>query len=133
MTAELVVLDASVGVKWVKTENGSDEALALLGEHGSGRITLAVPDVFVFEVLDVTRRVRGMEAAAGLWDRLSADGPLVVPTDAAWFADMLSMARRLGCSTYDAAAPVLADRFGGTLVSADARAHAGFPGVRLIG
>lgn len=133
MTAKLVVLDASVGVKWIKPETGSAEALALLEDHAAGRITLAVPDVFVYEVLDVTRRVHGLPNAASLWERLSVEGPLVVPTDAEAFAAMLAMARRLDCSLYDAAAPVIAERFGGTLVSADARAHSGFPGARILG
>jgi predicted nucleic acid-binding protein len=39
----------------------------------------------------------------------------------------------LGCSFYDALAPALAVLLGATLVSADARAHSRFPGVRLIG
>ena len=38
----------------------------------------------------------------------------------------------LGCSFYDALAPACAVLLGATLVSADARAHSAFPGVRLI-
>lgn len=133
MSTELVVLDSSVGVKWIKSEAGSADALALLDDHADGRITLAVSDVFVFEVLDVTRRVHGLPQATALWERLSVEGPLVVPTTAEAFTEILEMSRRLDCSLYDAIAPVIAERFGGTLVSADARAHAGFPGARLIG
>jgi len=43
------------------------------------------------------------------------------------------MAEQLGCSTYDAAAAVVAEAVGAELVSADARAHAAVPGVRIIG
>lgn len=133
MTNELVVLDSSVGVKWIKDEPGTTEAIALLEDHARGRITLAVPDVFAYEVLDVTRRVHGRKAAESLWQRLANEGPLVVPLDAGSVPAVLAMARRLDCSLYDAAAPAVAERFGGTLVSADERAHARFPGVRLIG
>ncbi|MBA4370666.1 MAG: hypothetical protein C0418_03695 [Coriobacteriaceae bacterium] len=133
VSEELLVLDSSVGVKWVKPEEGSDEALALLLSHAAGEVTLAVADVFVYEVLDVTRRTYGRPRAVALWERLADQGPLVVPTDPDSFPDILEMSRRLDCSLYDAAAPALAARYGGTLVSADARAHAGFPGVRLIG
>lgn len=133
MSGEILVLDASVGVKWVKEESASREAEALLTAHAAGEATLAVPDVFVYELLDVTRRLRGIESAAAVWQRLSIGGPFVVPTHAADFPAVLEMCTRLGCTTYDAAAPALAERLHAVLVSADAKAHGGFPGVRLIG
>jgi predicted nucleic acid-binding protein len=128
-----VVLDASVGVKWLKDEDGSTEARELLLQHGAGQVALLVPDVFVFEVLDVARRRFGIELAAQLWERLKAERISVVPSDASSFDEVIAVAQRHACSTYDAAAIVLAEAVGAQLVSADARAHAGVAGVRLIG
>lgn len=128
-----VVLDASVGVKWLKDEDGSADARELLRQHGSGEVALIVPDVFVFEVLDVARRRFGIEVASQLWKRLKAERISVVPSDASSFDEVIAVAQRLACSTYDAAAVVLAEATGAQLVSADARAHLGVAGVRLIG
>lgn len=128
-----VVLDASVGVKWLKNEEGSGEARELLRQHGAGEIVLVVPDIFVFEVIDVARRRFGMGAAARLWERLKAERISVVPMDASSFDRVVDAAQRLDCSTYDACAVVVAQATGAQLVSADARAHASVVGVRLIG
>ena len=115
-----VVLDASVGVKWLKSESGSEEALELLRQHGAGEIVLVVPDVFVFEVLDVARRRFGMHVASQLWSRLKAEQIAVVPFGASSFDEVAGAASTLRCSTYDAAAVVVAQAMGARLVSADA-------------
>lgn len=128
-----VVLDASVGVKWLKEEYGSVEARELLQLHGSGDIVLVVPDVFVFEVLDVARRRYGTPVASQLWARLNAQQLSVVPFGGSSFDEVVIVAERLGCSTYDAAAVVVAEAIGAELVSADARAHSAVQGVRIIG
>ena len=128
-----VVLDASVGVKWLRDEPGSIEARELLQLHGAGEIVLIVPDLFVFEVLDVARRRLGTPAASQLWKRLNALRISVVPVGSPSFDDVVAIAERLACSTYDAAAVVVAEAMGAELVSADVRAHSGVAGVRIIG
>jgi predicted nucleic acid-binding protein len=133
MTRSVLVLDASVGVKWFKREAGSDEALALLEALGAGEIDLVVPAVFPHEVLDVARRVHGSDRAREAWERMDATGMVVAGVDSRLVADTLKTAARLGCTLYDAAAPALAARLGCTFVSADARAHRHVESVRLIG
>ena len=128
-----VVLDASVGVKWLRDEAGSVEARDLLQLHGAGEIVLVVPDIFIFEVLDIARRRLGMPAASQLWTRLNALRMSVVPIGSSSFDDVVAIAERLACSTYDAAAVVVAEALGAELVSADARAHSGVAGARIIG
>ncbi len=56
MSSRLIVLDASVGVKWFTPKSGRDEALALLHRAAAGEVTLVVPDLFVYEVLRTVRR-----------------------------------------------------------------------------
>ena len=133
MSATPLVLDASVGVKWTRDEPGSDEAIALLASHGQGEVQLVVPAIFVYEVLDVVRRSRGLDAAGALWESLVDDDIVVAGPGVDLTRETLAMAGRLGCSVYDAAAPALAAYLGVTLVSADRRAHSRYPDLRLLG
>lgn len=133
MTAGTLVLDASVGVKWFKDEEGSEQARALIAELGAGTVRLVVPAVFPFEVLDVVRRLFGVSDARRVWSEVSAAGLLVAGSDEALLADTLRIAETLGCTLYDAAAPALAARLECPLVTADRRAHGRVEGARLIG
>lgn len=133
MSDGVLVLDASVGVKWFKDESGSAEARALIAQLGEGAVRLVVPVVFPFEVLDVARRLFGVADARRVWEELCAAGLLVAGSDEALLAETLRSAGELGCTLYDAAAPALAARLECPLVSADRRAHCRVAGVRLIG
>ncbi|MDP2182834.1 MAG: PIN domain-containing protein [Actinomycetota bacterium] len=133
MSPEVLVLDASVGVKWLRREPGSDEARELLAQHAEGVVCVVVPVIFVHEVLDVTRRLYGVARACGLWERLEHDEITVVGLDSRLVRETLDMAEVLGCTFYDAAAPALATRVGAVLVSADRRAHGAVERVRLLG
>lgn len=133
MSPETVVLDASVGVKWLKDEPGSDQARALIDDVGAGSVRIVVPSVFPFEVLDVARRLFGVAEARVLWEGLSEAGVLVAGSDTALVDASLEVAGRLGCTVYDAAAPALAERLGCPLLSADRCAHGRVAGVRLLG
>lgn len=133
MTARGLVLDASVGVKWFRDEPGSPEARDLMRAHASGDVRLAVPTVFLYEVLDVARRHLGADGARRAWRAFSNAEVAVLGPDAELMEVTLDVAERLGCTLYDAAAPALAERLGWVLASADRRAHGGVPGVVLIG
>ena len=133
MSARLVVIDASVGVKWFRNEAGTDEARDLLRQHAAGAVRLVVPMLFIYEVLDVARRHFGVEAARRVWRSLAADELVVSSPDAGLIELTIDTAEALGCTLYDAAAPALAEHLGCELVSADRRAHGAYPGVVLIG
>jgi len=133
VTVPVIVLDASVGVKWLRDEDGSVEARALLDRHSKNEIQLVTPVIFIHEVLDVARRLYGVDAAAGLWQRLAKDEIVIVGLDAALTEDTLRMCKTLGCTFYDAAAPALAERLNATLVSADRGAHGRFGAISLLG
>ena len=113
-----IVLDASVGVKWIKPEVGRDEALALLHEHRDG----------------VVRIVRHGGASLGrkTWRSLAAAGLTTIGLDDRLAEAALRVCEELGCSFYDALAPAVAQELGATLYSADLRAHANLAGVRLV-
>lgn len=132
MPDEIVVADASVGVKWLKEEPGSPEARQLLVQHRAGRIRLAVPAHFEHELVSVAIRERGVAFGTSVWAALKNAELTVVPLDE--LADeAFVQCRALGCTFYDALAPALASLVGGTLVSADRRAHSTYPDVRLMG
>lgn len=130
---ELVVLDSSVGVKWIKPEPGREQAMQLLADHRDGRIRIVVPSHFIHEVEAVAVRRGGPDLGAQVWELLAALDLTVVGLDSTVARSALDQCRLLGCSFYDALAPALAERVGATLWSADARAHARFEGVRVVG
>ena len=133
MSARLVVLDASVGVKWFRDEPGTHEARDLLRQHATGVVRLVVPMLFLYEVVDVARRHFGVQAARRVWQSLAADELVVSSPDAGLMDRTIDVAEELGCTLYDAAAPALAEHLGCEFISADRRAHGAFSGVMLIG
>lgn len=128
----IVVLDASVGVKWFRDEAGAEYAGRLYREAAEGFVRLAAPTHFVHEVLSVVRRLMGPRAVVEGWQHIEESGIAILPLDAAVVDEAARQCEVLGCSFYDALAPACAVLLGATLASADARAHGSFPGVMLV-
>ncbi len=129
----IVVLDSSVGVKWLKPESGSDQALALLDDHRDRRIRIVVPSLFMHEVTAVAVRRGGAELGQRVWQSLQGADLTVAGLDDTLAAAAFKQVSSLGCSFYDALAPALAGLLGGTLYSADIRAHERVEGAVLLG
>jgi len=55
MTLKKVVLDASVVAKWYLKEKYSEQALKIRDDYISGRITIAVPSLLDYEVLNALK------------------------------------------------------------------------------
>jgi predicted nucleic acid-binding protein len=128
------VLDASVGVKWFRTERGSEDAREFLLGATQGSLRVAVPTHFVHEVLSVIERRDHLPArVVEAWDIISDSGVDIVPLTEEVVCEAAAQCGLLGCSFYDALAPAVASLLGATLVSADFKAHALYPGVELIG
>ena len=130
--APIVVLDSSVGVKWIKHEAGRDQALALLKSHRDGTARIVVAAQFTHELVAVAVRRGGSALGRRTWDALSAARLTTIGLDDRLASRALEQCERLGCSFYDALAPALARDLAATLYSADARAHSQFEGVRLV-
>ena len=122
------VIDASVGVKRFRDEPGSAEALELLRSHGSGEVELAVPSLFVYEVVAVATRALSAADARSFWDRFLTWRIGVAEVSDALVCEALEVRERLGCSFHAALAPALAVQLDAQLCSADARAHGGVAG-----
>lgn len=129
----VLVLDASVGVKWFKPEGGQEAALAVLEAALAGHRTVIVPVHFAHEVLSVVRRRYGAEDMIAAWQNVLDAGITLVPLSDDVVREAAAQCAALRCTFYDALAPAVASLLGATLVSADARAHSTFPGVELIG
>jgi predicted nucleic acid-binding protein len=133
MSDSVVVIDASVGVKWFHEETGTVAAENLLRAHRRGETLLAVDTLFLYEVVAAGARGGGPGCMERVWSDLQAFDLAIVPPGAELMAAAAVQRQALGCSPYDAFAPGLAALLRAPLVSADARAHGRYPGVRLIG
>jgi predicted nucleic acid-binding protein len=128
----LVVLDSSVGVKWIKPEKGRDAALELLEAHRDGRVRIVVAAHFLHEVVAVAVRRGGAAFGRLAWASLASAELVTIGLDDRLARAALDECETLGCSFYDAFAPALARELGATLWSADARAHERFERVELV-
>jgi predicted nucleic acid-binding protein len=129
----LVVLDSSVGVKWIKPESGREQARDLLLSHRNGEVRIVVPALFIHEVTGVAVRHGGPALGKRVWDSLRRADLTVVALDDALASSAFEQCTNLNCSFYDALPPAVAELLGATLYSADARAHDRFPGSVILG
>ena len=128
----MLVFDASAAVKWFRPdEAGAEVALGLLLNAEGADVWL--PDNCVHEVMRCVAQRMSPEAMPEAWDWLMRAHVSIGHLDRYLIATAAQVQAELGCTYYDALAPALARLLGGTLVSADRRAHAAFPEVLLLG
>ncbi len=113
-------------------EPGSDVMRDLFEAHMRGDVRIAVPDIFVYEVLrTVWRRDRNnLDEARAFFAETRMRR--IAPDDRLIRAAMEQRAL-LGCDLYGAFPAGLAALLDAPLYSADVKAHGGFPGVVLVG
>lgn len=125
MARKTLVLDASVGVKWLSgdREQNLEQALAIREGHMAEDIEVVVPDLFYYEVINAVAHKRQIPLeAVGLFARTLFDIALTtVPADSALMAESSAMARRAGISVYDACYVAVAKRMNVPLVTANPR------------
>ena len=115
-----LVVDASVGLKWVVEEEGSEAALALKGHD------LAAPSLLRVEAANVLRTLAARRAitpavALGLLGLLQEAPMALVEPDDALERRALEIAFELAHPIYDCVHPALAERMGHRMVTADGR------------
>ena len=117
-----LVVDASVAVKWLVKEDGSDRAEALKAEdlHAPSLIRIEVANVL--RTLATSGRLKDAEALQALDLLLDAPVRLYEPTDAL-MRGALAFALRLRHPIYDCLYLALAVELGTRLVTADRRFH----------
>ncbi len=129
----MCVLDASVGVKWFRNEAESAAAREIVRRHVAGEIVVAVDSLFAYEVLRAATRDRQPEDTPRIWRDLAALDLITVPLGDELVEAATRVRAEYGCALYDAFSAGLADLLDAPLYSADARAHARHPRVRLLG
>jgi predicted nucleic acid-binding protein len=124
-TPSAAVLDASVAVRWVVPERGSDEAADLLARP----ISWLTPRLMLTEAAGALRRkVAGGELSAaaaiqalGALIEAVADGTVLVLDDEEFISSALSLALTLGHKVPDCLYLAVAEREGCELATADQR------------
>jgi predicted nucleic acid-binding protein len=129
-TAELLVVDASVAVKWhLPDEPDADIALLLLDQFTAAQVQLVAPQHIRAEVPSaITVATRGRQAritAAQGTAAISEFLALGLPTqdDDALIAAAYATAQQVGCAFYDGLYLALAERLGSRFILADDRFH----------
>ncbi len=128
-----VVLDASVGVKLFRNEEGTHHMRELLARHGDGTCTICVPTLFLYEFAGLAQRVLGTSEARALCDLMTTWQFEVYELSSALADEAWNQAETFGCSYYDAVSPALAYMLDAPLYSADRRAHAAISSAILLG
>jgi predicted nucleic acid-binding protein len=136
----MMVVDASVAVKWFSSEEGRLPALALL----QGREKLMAPALIRVEVAAAlvkmaragTVSIEEANAMLEMWFAAAADGPLVILPDEPDLPQAARLALDLAHPVYDCLYLALAERQNVPLVTADLafieRVRAQHPNIRAL-
>lgn len=121
----IIVVDASVALKWVVAEDGSDAANALLDRAAEEEVTLAAPEHLLGEVGNgmrkrVAQKVLSVTDATIAFDAIRELGLEFVGGEDRW-ARTLRAALEWNLTTYDALYVCLAQDLGCDLITADRR------------
>lgn len=122
---DCIVVDASVVTKWYLPEPGAEEALAWLEAAARRRVTLAAPDLMLYEVGNVLwKHVRahalGPDEAESIINHL-ARSPIRLVDASTVARDALRTACLYSISVYDASYVALACVLDTRVVTADQR------------
>lgn len=119
----MIVLDASVVVKWLFEEDDAGGALAYRDDHVSGVSPVAVPELLFYEIGNVLATKSGLSAEEArlafsvIWD-VELESYHLQPSD---YLRMMRLSQKLNVSGYDAAYVALAEKLGVSLVTADGK------------
>jgi len=126
----MIVLDASVVLKWIfDDEGGGDCAVRLRDEHIAGKEIIAVPDLLFYEIGNVlATKTRLSEAAVAeafalLWDFSLERFDLGLDE----FQGSLTLCRKYKITLYDAAYVELSRKLKCSFVTADRKLYEMMP------
>lgn len=131
----MIVLDASVVLKWVfDDESDGDRAALLKDAHVSGHETVAAPDLLFYEIGNVlATKTRLSEAAiAEAFSLLWEFGLERFDLGSDEFQGSLALSRRYKITLYDAAYVELSRRLKCTFVTADKRLYEKIKSIRTV-
>ena len=116
----MVVLDASVILKWLLTEEGSDHALLLRDAHVKGEERIVVPSLLFYEVANVLRYNEFPdEELLYIFEILKDLEFSLIHLSFSEFEEAMLYARSKKISVYDATYVILAKNLACELITAD--------------
>jgi predicted nucleic acid-binding protein len=131
----MIVLDASVVLKWIfDNEDGGERAARLKDDHVAGHEIVAVPDLLFYEIGNVlTTKTRLSEAAIAeafslLWDFSLERFDLGLEE----FRGGLALSSKYRITLYDAAYIELSRRLKCTFVTADKKLYKKVKGIKSV-
>ncbi len=124
-TPQNLVLDASAAAKWFLQEENTQEAVRLRDAHIDGTISLAAPDLLIYEVanaLNFHPKTTLSDLNANLRELFELDLDLVAPSTE-YSSQILESARKLSITIYDASYVALSEMMATSLVTADSKLY----------
>jgi predicted nucleic acid-binding protein len=131
----MVVLDASVALKWIFTsEEGEEQARRYRDRHISGEDPIAIPELFFYEIGNVlaTKITLGKEAVAEAFTLLWSLDLEVFSLDLEEFLSSLALARTAQITLYDAAYIELARKLDCDFVTFDKKLFEKLKGLKQV-
>lgn len=121
----MVVLDASVVIKWFQKEEGSELALEFENRHVAGEEMIFAPDLLFYEVANVFcfKKNIDIEIAESAFDILAKIGIQIFSATPSEMKGVLSFAKRYNITIYDALYAVLAEKLECNFITADKALH----------
>lgn len=121
----MIVLDASVVIKWFQEEGDSEKARVFEKKHINGEVVVAVPDILLYEVTNVLRYKKNITEEGGLKALyILTSMELQAFTFSPWeLKEVFSFARLYDVSVYDALYVILAKHLHCEFVTADEKLY----------
>lgn len=117
----MIVLDASILLKWFIQEPDSELALQFKKRYIAEEIVIAVPDLILYEVPNVLRFKKGVPeqaVKAALQHLLSLELEIITPTEKL-LQEAISLSFATQLSIYDCSYLAMANELSSTLITAD--------------
>lgn len=130
----MIVIDASVVLKWFSSEEEHHEkALLLKDRHILGKERMAGPELLLYEVANVLRVKRGdLPSAVEAFSAFCSVGVEVHSLEPADLTEAMKLSHTYGISTYDASYLSLARTLHSDFITADERFLARVKGVPRV-
>ena len=119
----IIVLDASVIIKWFLKEENSESALQFKEDFISGKIDIAIPDLALYEICNVLRFKPNIneEAAKNILPGLFNLGLEIITPSSRLLTESFHLSFATGLSIYDCVYLALANELEAKLITADKR------------